>query len=148
MRIQTILNRVEKFKSFSYGAARLEERSDGPALVVQMRPRKNSRPRCSGCGRRGPTYDRLVMRYFEFVPLWGIVVFLAYRMRRVNCKRCGGTVEMGARWDGKKQLTTTYPRFLAAGGKRLGWGGGAPIFPPAWGSVTPAGRHAGAGGPG
>ena len=44
MRIQTILNRVEKFKSFVYGEARLEERDDGPALVVQMRPRKNSRP--------------------------------------------------------------------------------------------------------
>ena len=53
MRIQTILNRVEKFKSFVYGEARLEEQDDGPALVVQMQPRKNSRPYCSGCGRRG-----------------------------------------------------------------------------------------------
>jgi hypothetical protein len=35
MRIQTILNRVEKFKSFVYGEARLEERDDGPALVLQ-----------------------------------------------------------------------------------------------------------------
>ena len=34
MRIQTILNRVEKFKSFSYGHASLVERDDGPALVV------------------------------------------------------------------------------------------------------------------
>ena len=53
MRIQTILNRVEKFKSFVYGEARLEEHDDGPALVVQMQPRKNSRPFCSGCGRPG-----------------------------------------------------------------------------------------------
>jgi hypothetical protein len=37
MRIQTILNRVEKFKSFSYGRACLEQRDDGPALVVQVR---------------------------------------------------------------------------------------------------------------
>ena len=36
MRIQTILNRVEKFKSFVYGEARLEEGDDGPALVVQV----------------------------------------------------------------------------------------------------------------
>ena len=82
MRFQTILNRVEKFPSLVSGEARLEERDDGPTLVVRVRPRKNSRPYCSGCGRRGPAYDRLEERRFEFVPLWGVVVFLAYRMRR------------------------------------------------------------------
>ena len=71
MRIQTILNRVEKFKSFVYGEARLEEHDDGPALVVQMEPRKNSRPFCSGCGRPGRPYDRLEERRFEFVPSGG-----------------------------------------------------------------------------
>jgi transposase len=76
--------------------------------VVQVRPRSNSRPSCSGCGRRGPAYDRLEERRFEFVPLWGIVVFLAYRMRRVDCERCGVTVEMGPWGDGKNHLTTTY----------------------------------------
>jgi transposase len=72
MRIQTILNRVEKFKSFVYGAASLEEGANGPALVVQIRPRKNGRPRCSGCGRPGIAYDRLEERRFEFVPLLGV----------------------------------------------------------------------------
>ena len=71
MRFQTILNRVEKFPSFVSGEARLEERDDGPALVVRVRPRKMSRPSCSGCGRRGPAYDRLEQRRFEFVPVWG-----------------------------------------------------------------------------
>ena len=72
MRIQTILNRAEKFKSFIYGEARFEEHDDGPALVIQIKPRKNSRPFCSGCGRRGRPYDRLEERRFEFVPIWGI----------------------------------------------------------------------------
>jgi hypothetical protein len=94
MRIQTILNRVEKFKSFIHGEARLEEHDDGPALVIQVEPRKNGRPFCSGCGRRARPYDRLEERRFEFVPIWGILVFWAYRMRRVDCKRCGVTVEM------------------------------------------------------
>ena len=40
MRIQTILNRVEKFKSFVYGEAWLEERGDGPALVLRIAPPK------------------------------------------------------------------------------------------------------------
>jgi hypothetical protein len=70
MRIQTILNRVEKFKSFIYGQAHLEERDGGPALVVWVRPRKNARPFCSGCGRPGRAYDHLEQRHFEFVPVW------------------------------------------------------------------------------
>ena len=57
MRIQTILNRVEKFKPFVVGEAILEELDNGPALVVQMKPRKNGRVFCSGCGRPGPAYD-------------------------------------------------------------------------------------------
>ena len=40
MRIQTILNRVEKFKSFVYGEGTLEEHDDGPSAAVRMVPRK------------------------------------------------------------------------------------------------------------
>lgn len=142
MRIQTILNRVEKFKSFAYGEACLEERGDGPALVVQVRPRSNSRPYCSGCGRRGPAYDRLEERRFEFVPLWGIVVYLAYRMRRVNCKRCGVTVEMVPWCDGKNRLTATYRWHLATWAKRLSWSEVASTFRTSWDSVCRAVGHA------
>jgi transposase len=138
MRIQTIFNRVEKFKSFVYGKAFLEELDDGSALVVQVRPRKNSEPFCSGCGRRGRTYDHLEERRFEFVPLWGIMVFLAYRMRRVDCKRCGVTVEMVPWGDGKNQLTTTYRWFLAIWAKRLSWSEVAAIFRTSWNSVCRA----------
>jgi transposase len=142
MRIQTILNRVEKFKSFSYGKARLEEQNGGPALVVQMTPRTNSRPFCSGCGRRGPVYDRLEERRFEFVPVWGILVFLAHRMRRVDCKRCGVTVEMVPWCDGKNQLATTYRWFLSTWAKRLSWSETASIFRTSWDSVCRAVEHA------
>jgi transposase len=142
MRIQTILNRIEKFKSFVYAAARLEELQDGPVLVVQVRPRKNGRPRCSGCGRVGPAYDRLEERRFEFVPVWGIVVFLAYRMRRVDCKRCGVTVEMVPWGDGKNRLTTTYRWFLSTWAKRLSWSEVATIFRTSWDSVCRAVEHA------
>ena len=142
MRIQTILNRVEKFKSFVYAEASLEDRDDGPALVVQIEPRKNSRVFCSGCGRPGPVYDRLEQRRFEFVPLWGILVFLAYRMRRVNCKRCGVTVEMVPWCDGKNQLTTTYRWYLATWAKRLSWSEVGSIFRTSWDSVCRAVDHA------
>jgi transposase len=142
MRIQTILNRVEKFKSFVYGEAHLEERDGGPSLVVRVRPRKNGRPHCSGCGRPGPAYDRLEDRRFEFVPMWGIVVLLAYRMRRVNCEQCGVTVEMVPWCDGKNQLTTSYRWFLATWARRLSWSEVASIYRTSWDSVLRAVVHA------
>jgi transposase len=142
MRIQTILNQVEKFKSFVYGAASLEQCDDGLTLVVQIKPRKNSRVFCSGCGHSGPVYDRLEERRFEFVPIWGILVFWAYRMRRVNCKRCGVTVEMVPWCDGKNQLTTTYRWYLATWAKRLSWSEVASIFRTSWDSVYRAVEHA------
>jgi transposase len=142
MRIQTILNRVEKFKSFVYGEVSLEDNDDGLALIVQIKPRKNSRVFCSGCGRSGPVYDRLEGRRFEFVPLWGILVFLVYRMRRVNCKRCGVTVEMVPWCDGKNQLTTTYRWYLATWAKRLSWSEVGSIFRTSWDSVCRAVEHA------
>jgi transposase len=142
MRIQTILNRVEKFKSFVYNDAHMEEQGDGLTLVVQVLPRKNSLPYCSGCYRRGPTYDHLKERRFEFVPLWGILVFLAYRMRRVNCPRCGVTVEIVPWSDGKNQLTTTYRWFLATWAKRLSWSEVGTIFRTSWDSVCRAVEHA------
>jgi transposase len=142
MRIQTILNQVEKFKSFVYGEARLEKRHDGLALVVEMEPRKNSRVFCSGCGRPGRTYDRLKERRFEFVPIWGILVFLSYRMRRVDCKRCGVTVELVPWCDGKNQLTITYRWYLATWAKRLSWSEVGSIFRTSWDSVCRAVEHA------
>jgi hypothetical protein len=122
MLIQTILNHVAKFKSFVHGAAGLEQVQDGLALVVQVRPRKNGRSCCSGCGLTGATYDRLEERRFEFVPVWGIAVVSKYRMRHVDCRRCGVTVESIPWGDGKNRLTVTYRWFLSTWPKRLSWG--------------------------
>ena len=139
--IQTILNRLEKYKSFVYGRSFLEESADGLALVVALRARRNSRPACSGCGQRGPTYDHLPERRFESVPLWGLLMFFASRMRRVNGPECGVTVERVPWCDGKHSLTTTYRWFLAdhpSGGaraKRLSWSEVATIFRTSWDSV-------------
>jgi hypothetical protein len=89
MQLKTILNRVKHFKSFVYGKARWVEGAARPTIEVQVEPRKNGRPICSGCGQVRPGYDRLPRRRFEFVPLWGIAVFFVYAMRRVDCPECG-----------------------------------------------------------
>ena len=70
------------------------------------------------------------------------MVFLAYRMRRVKCTRCGVTVEMVPWCDGKNQLTTTYRWHLASWAKRLSWSEVGSIFRTSWDSVCRSVEHA------
>ena len=135
MQLQTILNRVEKYKSFVYGRARLRKIKGQLELTVPLRARANSRPICSGCDRKGGTYDRLPARRFEYVPLWAIRVFFVYAMRRVNCPHCGVTVEAVPWGRGKQAQTRTYQWFLAHWARRLSWQETARVFRTSWQSV-------------
>lgn len=137
MQIKTILNRVEKHRSFVYGEVTWATTELGDlALEVGLRPRQNSRPTCSGCGRSGPTYDHLPPRRFEFVPLWGIVVFFVYAMRRVDCASCGVTVEQVPWALGKRPITRAYAWFLAIWAKRMCWADVARAFRTHWETVV------------
>lgn len=138
MLVKTVLNRVQKFKSFVYAKVALAGDDDNPVLEVTVVPRANSQPVCSRCGRRRPGYDRLVERRFEFVPLWGIAVFFLYAMRRVDCPTCGVVVEAVPWADGKHQLTTTYAWFLARWAKRMSWKEVAEVFHTSWEKVFSA----------
>lgn len=142
MQLTTILNHVEYFKSFVYGKARWVDDADRPTIEVQIEARKNGRPICSGCHHPACGYDRLAVRRFEFVPLWGIAVYFVYAMRRVACPTCGVTVEQVPWCDGKNQLTTTYRWFLAGWAKRLSWKGVASAFHTSWQNVFRSVKHA------
>ena len=135
MQVKTILNRVQKHPGFVYGRVAFDEQEGRLALTVDIYPHKRNRPRCSGCGQRGPQYDRLEPRRFEFVPLWGLRVFFYYMMRRVACPRCGVTVEQVPWAEGKHQVTTTYMWFLASWARRLSWKEVAQVFHSTWDTV-------------
>jgi len=135
MQLKTILNRVQKFKSFVYGNVVWLDESKNLALLVQVLARANSKPICSGCNDPGPGYDTLPPRMFEFVPLWGIAVFFAYALRRVNCPRCGVKVEKVPWADGKSTMTKTHMQFLATWAKRLSWKETAVVFRTTWEKV-------------
>lgn len=135
MQLKTILNRVQKHSSFVYGATRMSDQDGHLVLEIDIEARANGRPRCSGCGVRRPAYDRMPPRRFEFVPLWGILVFFVYAMRRVQCRRCGVVVEMVPWAEGKHQLTTTYRWFLAGWARRLSWQETARVFRTTWENV-------------
>jgi transposase len=138
MLIKTILNQVAKYQSFVYESENLIQNGEQKELHVSIRTRQNSRPVCSGCGRKGPGYDTLTARRFEFIPLWGILVYFVYAMRRVDCPRCGITVEKVPWAQGKRPITTEYNWFLARWARRMSWSEVAAAFRTSWHTVFSA----------
>lgn len=135
MQLKTILNRVQKHRSFVYGKLEFVETARGPGIEVQLSPRANGRAICSGCQRLRPGYDTLPARRFEFVPLWGFLVFFVYSMRRVDCPTCGVKVEAVPWATGKQRTTATYAWFLATWAKRMTWTDVAKAFRTSWDTV-------------
>jgi len=136
MQVKTILNRVEKYKSFVYGRVRLVQEAGELRMLVDIAARANGKPLCSECKRPASGYDQPgPARRFEFVPLWGIAVFFLYTMRRVDCPTCGVRVEAVPWATGKEQLTTTYAWFLARWARRLTWNDTALAFGTSFGKV-------------
>jgi transposase len=69
------------------------------------------------------------------VPVWNIPVSFVYAMRRVDCVRCGVTVEVVPWAEGKQHLTKTYAWFLAGWAKRMSWKEVAEAFHTTWENV-------------
>ena len=139
MQLKTILNRVTDYKSFVFGKITWLEDRLRLAVEVEVLPRANGRPLCSGCGQAGTTYDRAhEPRRFEFIPLWGITVYFVYRMRRVNCRRCGVKVERVPWATGKSPTTIEYQWYLARWAKRMSWKEVAEAFRVSWDRVYEA----------
>ena len=136
MQLITLLNHCQRFPGFVYKRAHLN--ADCQTIEIDVRPRRNSKPVCSGCQQRGSTYDHLTERRFEFVPFWGFLVVLLYRMRRVSCPNCGVKVEQVPWGCGKHQLTTAYMVFLAHWAKKLSWQETARSFKTSWEKVCQA----------
>ncbi|MDZ4849265.1 MAG: hypothetical protein SGI77_08220 [Pirellulaceae bacterium] len=135
MQLKTILNSIEKYKSFVYPDAKWSPGKSGKEIEIPIQYRANSKPICSGYGKKCSGYDRLKARRFEFVPLLAIPVFFVYALRRVNCQECGVVVERVPWADGKNQQTNSYRLFLATWAKRLSWQEVARVFGTSWDSV-------------
>jgi len=136
MQLITLLNHCQHFPGFVYDKARLCAQTK--SIEIEVRPRKGSKPVCSGCQQRGPIYDHQAQRRFEFVPLWGFMVLLAYRMRRVDCRACGVKIEQVPWGCGKHQLTSAYMLFLAHWARKLSWKETALSFHTSWEKVCQA----------
>jgi transposase len=130
----TLLNRCYRFKGFIYDRASFSAAGRN-AIEVGIRTRRNCKPYCSGCGRRGACYDHLPARRFEFIPIWGFAVFFLYARRRVDCKRCGVVAELLPWAQGKHTLTNAYMQFLGNWARKLSWLDVARSFHTSWQKV-------------
>ena len=133
MRLISLLNHYQHFPGFVYERAR--HCAPSQTIEITVRPRRGSRPVCSGCHKPAPAYDHLKLRRFEFVPLWGCMVVLLYCMRRVDCSACGVRVEAVPWGIGKHQLTKAYMLFLAHWARKLSWQETAVSFRTTWEKV-------------
>ena len=140
MLIKTLLNKVERFKSFIYGKCQLATVDGIDALIVDIKPRRNSKPLCPECGKRGRIHDTQPARLFEYVPIWAFKVFFHYAPRRVVCPVHGVKVE-AMPWNyGKEQMTISYQVYLARWARRLSWKETSEIFKTSWDSIFRAVR--------
>ena len=136
MELLTILNHCYHQPGFVYQQARF-----GPgkkSIEVEVRARARSAAICSGCHQPAPGYDHQAERRFEFIPILGFLVYLLYRMRRVDCQTCGVVVEEVPWGDGKHQLTKAYMLFLARWARKLSWQETATTFHTSWDKVRDA----------
>jgi transposase len=133
MQVITILNRCHPLPGFVYQSAKLAE--DQKSIAIQVRPRRRGKAICSGCQQPRPGYDHLEQRRFEFIPLWGYLVFFLYQMRRVDCPQCGVVVEEVPWGSGKRHLCKTYTQFLAGWARKLSWLEVAESFQTTWDKV-------------
>jgi transposase len=133
MLLTRLLNACHHFPGFVYERARLCERSK--TIEIEMRPRRGSKARCSGCSRQAAGYDQLSVRRFEFIPIWGFAVVLLYAMRRVQCRGCGVKVEEVPWAMGKHTLCKAYMQFLAHWARKLSWKETAQAFQTSWEKV-------------
>ena len=135
MQVKTILNYTTKFKRFVFEDIHLDKNRN--ELVIRIAPRKNSKPRCSICQSSGGVYDHLSERRFFLPPIWGIAVILAYKMRRVNCRRCGKVVVEDVPWStGKSPVTKQFATFLARWARKISWKDVSEAFNISWDMVA------------
>ena len=136
IKLKTLLNQVHKIKGFVYTKIQMVGGSGNPRIIAEVRPRRGSRPVCSGCGKPGSGYDHMTEpRQFAFVPILNIPVSLSYTMRRVDCPKCGVKVERVPWADGKHSQCNVFRHFLATWAKRLSWKETAECFGVKWDTV-------------
>ena len=82
------------------------------SLSVEVAPGWR-KPRCSGCGRAAPGYDRRPVRWWRHMA-WGRTrVLLSYAPRRVRCSNCGIRTEKLPWADVQSRFSRDFEELVA-----------------------------------
>ena len=114
----------------------------GSWLTINLEAYRRRRLPCSGCGQRRRVRDRLPVRSWRHVPLWGFPVLLIYRPCRVSCPGCGIRVEAIPWSQGKSPLSLPLVVVLATYARLLAWDVVAKLIGVSWSTVTTAVQQA------
>lgn len=88
MRVATLAKRL-------LGVSRIFVRDvtcEPDGITIEVRPSWHG-PRCGSCRRRAPGYDRQPARRWRHLAVGGVILWLRYAPRRVECRRCGVRAE-------------------------------------------------------
>ncbi|MGO8677389.1 MAG: transposase [Limisphaerales bacterium] len=133
--LKSILNDVQPIKGFVYESV-IYSTAVVDTIEVVVVPRQGSQPRCSGCGRAGPTYDHAARpRVWILPPLFKFAMALIYTMRRVKYPDCGVLVEKVPWATGKYRLCHGFRLLLARWARKLSWDETADSFHVSWADV-------------
>lgn len=139
MLVSSIVRQTLGIKSHVVKSVNVTE--EGLEVVLEVHRRR--RLACSVCGTLGRVRDRLQMRSWKHVPLWGIPVTLRYAPARVSCKTCGKVKVEAIPWsEGKSRLSKGLIWLLASFCKLLAWEQVAQMFNVHWNTVSAAVRQA------
>lgn len=112
---------------------------NGAGLVVTLDVYRGRRLACSTCGTLGKVRDRLKLRSWKHVPLWGIPVTLSYAPARVTCAVCCKVRVEAIPWSqGKCRLSVGLIWLLSTWCKLLAWDVVAKLFGVHWNTVAAA----------
>ncbi len=105
-------------------------------LRIELNVHKRRWLPCGSCGALGRVRDRLTVRRWKHVPLWGIPVTLSYAPARVACENCGKVRVEEIPWSrGKCRVSTGLIWLLSSWCKLLAWDQVARLFGVHWNTV-------------
>ncbi|MGC9225374.1 MAG: hypothetical protein ACP5E2_15790, partial [Terracidiphilus sp.] len=75
---------MQRFVGFVYQDVRMcVSKGQEEQIEITVAPHGGIRGRCSVCQRPSPGYDRLPVRRWRHIPLWGVPTWYCYAQRRV-----------------------------------------------------------------
>lgn len=141
-RLETFLEQVGGWDGFAVVQVTLEDELQPDAfglpagrIVIQLQPTTDAPARCSRCGTAVAAVHDASVRRVRDLPIMGRDTWLLFPRRRVECPRCGPTVEAVPWLDRYQRMTTRLAQLIAGFAQVLPIKQVAAIFGVSWDTV-------------